>query len=353
MKKKKQMLPVPKNNNRERLFNGVLNPQTKDLMHCERYAFMTNPQKNRAPKPRPSTSNVLARFSQFKVDKPVEPESTPFPIDVVFTCLAGVDLLRYAVRSVYTYAAWARSIYLVVPDNLVIPWLSDQSANAPVPTFVVPFTLLYGTEYIDHVSSQNRLSIECHLHKIPQLADNFIYFTENMMVGKPIQWFDFFTRDGYPRYAMTEMRIGPAEYKNAAMNTSKIMDSLLEPSTRRFAAHQAHALRKNWFVEAWAHPDIRGHLLQTSSSAQLQDTNVSVLMFLVNWSKCSDFSSSTTHLFLQLSTDTNVENELVSMLRVNPVLFCINLGKISQPQRIILDTFLKFYYPTNTPIERS
>ena len=346
------MFPVPDIKG-ERL-RGMLNRHTEDLMHCEQYGFMALPKQKVAKKAKPIT-NVLARFKTFTVDKPVQPESTPFAIDIVFTCLQQTDVerLRYALRSIFQYAAWARCIYLVLPDNLVIQWLSDESAQASIPTYVVPCTLLYGTEYANHVPTQNRLSIECHLHKIPQLADNFVYFTESMMVGKPTQWFDFFTKDGYPRYTLTELRIGPTEYKNTTASSLKIMDTLLETRTHRFAAHQALALCKNWFVEAWAHPDIRGYLEQTSGSAQLQDTNVSMLMFLVNWSKFSDLKSSSTHLFLQLSTGTNFENELVSMLRVNPLLFCINVGTINQSQRLVLNTFLQFYYPSKTPVERS
>lgn len=93
--------------------------------------------------------------------------------------------LAISVKSVRAFMPWVRNIYVVTerPQKIDDPGLifihHDQIMNSSnLPTF-------------------NSQAIETALHRIPGLAEHFIYFNDDMFAGKPITPDDMFV-DGKP-----------------------------------------------------------------------------------------------------------------------------------------------------------
>ena len=152
------------------------------------------------------------------------PQQPPFPVDAVFTWVDGSDPLwrerkrllrqelfgepslpcdadnaarfqdngelRYAMRSLALYAPWINTVHLVTADQKP-QWLNTATVNlvshrdifpaaAPLPVF------------------SNR-PIEFCVHRVPGLAERFIYFNDDMLLGRPVTPEDFFLPDGAPR----------------------------------------------------------------------------------------------------------------------------------------------------------
>lgn len=100
------------------------------------------------------------------------------------------DLLRYWFRSVERYAPWVRKIHFVtcgqIPQwlNVVHPKLhivnhTDYIPEAYLPTF-------------------NSHTIELNMHRIEGLAEQFVYFNDDMFITRDVEPEDFF-KDGLPR----------------------------------------------------------------------------------------------------------------------------------------------------------
>uniref|UniRef100_H2Z4G7 LNR domain-containing protein n=1 Tax=Ciona savignyi TaxID=51511 RepID=H2Z4G7_CIOSA len=102
--------------------------------------------------------------------------------------------LRYSLRSVVKYAPWVRHIYIVT--NGQIPyWLN---MDAPRISVITHDEIFVNKSHLPTFSSP---AIEAHLHRIPGLADKFIYLNDDVMFGKEVWPDDFYTHaDGYKVY---------------------------------------------------------------------------------------------------------------------------------------------------------
>ncbi len=102
------------------------------------------------------------------------------------------DLLRYWFRGVETFAPWVRKVWFVC-DQQPPAWL-----NAAHPKLeVVRHEEYLPAEYRPAFSSH---PIELNMHRVPGLAERFVFFNDDMYLLKPMAEADFF-RNGLPRDA--------------------------------------------------------------------------------------------------------------------------------------------------------
>jgi len=103
---------------------------------------------------------------------------------------ANSDELKYSLRSIQKYAPWVRKIFIVT-DGQTPSWLDTGNPNVKIvdvadilPEYALPCF--------------NSSVIEYHLHKIPGLAERFLYANDDMFINKPVMPDVFFTADGFP-----------------------------------------------------------------------------------------------------------------------------------------------------------
>jgi hypothetical protein len=96
------------------------------------------------------------------------------------------DELRYSLRSIEKYAPWARYIFIVT--NGQIPrWLNLSHPKIKL----ISHKQIFPNKV--HLPTFNSLAIESHLHRIPGLSRRFLYFNDDILLGKPISIEDFYT----------------------------------------------------------------------------------------------------------------------------------------------------------------
>ena len=99
------------------------------------------------------------------------------------------DELRYSMRSVHLFAPWVRTIHLVT-DGQRPDWLADDPRVRVVdhreilPAGVLP--------------TFNSHAIESGLHRVPGLAEHFVYLNDDILLGRPQPPTAFFTPAGLP-----------------------------------------------------------------------------------------------------------------------------------------------------------
>ena len=178
----------------------------------------------------------------------VPPDDVRFPIDAVFTWVDGNDPdwlerknaalvalgrqqindistnqsrfisrdeLKYTLRSVVAFAPWIRRIFLVTDDQ-VPPWLDDSD---PRLTVVSHRELFGGTGLLPTFNSH---AIESRLHRIPGLAEHFIYFNDDMFLGRPVLPTTFFHANGIAKFFLSSAQIdaGPATIYDAPVTAA-------------------------------------------------------------------------------------------------------------------------------------
>src|SRR5699024_7558473 len=88
------------------------------------------------------------------------------------------------------FAPWVNQIHFVTWGHLP-SWLNTKH---PKLNIVKHENFLN----VENLPVFNSRAIEINLHKIPNLAEQFVYFNDDMFITKPVSETDFF-KDGLPR----------------------------------------------------------------------------------------------------------------------------------------------------------
>ena len=99
------------------------------------------------------------------------------------------DTLKYWFRGIETYAPWVRKVHFVTCGH-VPSWLD---LNHPKLNFVKHSDYI-PSEYLPTFSAN---PIELNLHRIDNLAEQFVFFNDDMFLTAPVRPEDFF-REGLP-----------------------------------------------------------------------------------------------------------------------------------------------------------
>ncbi|MGL3151258.1 stealth conserved region 3 domain-containing protein [Microbacterium sp. A82] len=159
-----------------------------------------------------------------------------------------VDELRYALRSVHMYAPWVRRIFIAT-DSPAPAWLIDHPK----------VTLVRSEEFFADPSvlpTHNSHAVEAQLHRIPGIAEHFLYANDDMFFGRLVSPELFFTSAGVTKFVESEVRIGtgiPAPHRSGHDNGLRVNRDLLRTrfgrTITRDLSHCATPLRKSIMAE--------------------------------------------------------------------------------------------------------
>lgn len=103
-----------------------------------------------------------------------------------------VNEIEFAVKSIVKYAKFIRNIFIVT-DNQTPNFLKDkEKAKKEFPNvFIVDHKTIF-EGYEEYLPTFNSLAIETMLYKIPDIADQFIYFNDDVFLANETKLEDFF-----------------------------------------------------------------------------------------------------------------------------------------------------------------
>jgi len=100
--------------------------------------------------------------------------------------------LKYSLRSVWKFAPFVNHIYIVTCGQIP-KWFKPH----PKITFVHHKDIFLNKADLPTFNSH---AIEAHLHRIPGLSEYFVYFNDDVFLGKEAQVSDFFSPSGQIRF---------------------------------------------------------------------------------------------------------------------------------------------------------
>lgn len=170
---------------------------------------------------------------------------------------AGIDLaenryrdrgeLRYCLRSIAAYAPWVRRVFLVTDDQAPA-WLAVDHPGVTV---------------IDHSELSmepaapavfNSHAIESRLHHIPGLAEHFLYFNDDIFLGRPQRPQNYFLPSGLPKVFHDWRAVDPGSRAGDDVFTSsqKVTRQAVEEAVGRtyphILAHTPYPLTRSAFA---------------------------------------------------------------------------------------------------------
>jgi len=170
------------------------------------------------------------------------------------------DELKYSLRSLAKYTNWVNRIFVVVDNKDQIPkWLNDDKI------IIIEHQQIIPNEFLPTFNSQ---VIELYLHKIPDISEPFVYFNDDMMIGKPLLLTDLvenskikiYLSDSYSKTGNpTPSEIG---YRSAWKNGNAYLDKKFKKEKRYKTHHVPVVIYKSIMEEIWN--DLYQKLIQTS-----------------------------------------------------------------------------------------
>ncbi|MFD7783350.1 Stealth CR1 domain-containing protein [Streptomyces nojiriensis] len=157
--------------------------------------------------------------------------------------------LRYCLRSIAAYAPWVRRVFLVTDDQAPA-WLAADHPRITV---------------IDHreLSTEpaapavfNSHAIESRLHHIPGLAEHFLYFNDDIFLGRPQRPQNYFLPSGLPKVFHDWRAVDPGSRAGDDVFTSsqKVTRQAVEEAVGRtyphILAHTPYPLTRSAFARA-------------------------------------------------------------------------------------------------------
>lgn len=264
------------------------------------------------------------------------------------------DELRYSLRSSAMYAPWIRHRYLLTagqrPD-----WLADVDDVIVIDhADVIP---------PEHLPTFNSHAIENHLHLIPDLSEQFLYFNDDVFLGRRCRPEQFFTPAGQPRAfpSPTGVPEGPVGaddfgYYAARKNNRDLVQQQFGVIVPHGYRHTPHALRRSlleriqqMFPEAWE---------ATSASRFRSDDDIAVVSALHHdvgriLGDVVEGSVRTKHIPLGTTEAFDALRDLAARRHLD--VFCLNAGLHVEedPERTAhaLAAFMAAYFPVAAPWE--
>ncbi|MFF7633853.1 stealth family protein [Kitasatospora sp. NPDC008050] len=267
------------------------------------------------------------------------------------------DELRYCLRSIAMYAPWIRQVFLVT-DGQQPDWLETAHPGLTV----VSHRELYADPSVLPVFNSH--SIETQLHRIPELAEHFLYFNDDMFLGRPVRPEQFFQGNGSPLVNLDSRVIPPGrvtgdddEYVSAQKNTRELVRRAYGRDTTNTLSHVPYPLTRTLLAESAELFD--AELSATARSTFRSATDVAPVTLAVSHGYLSSHVGwgRIGHRYVDVDRRAALE-QLPGLLHAREIdTFCLNDGALDQVPRAeqdrLVTAFLQAYFPVAGPFENT
>jgi glycosyltransferase involved in cell wall biosynthesis len=185
------------------------------------------------------------------------------------------DELRYSMRSIHLFAPWVRAIHLVTAGQ-VPKWLIDH----PQIRIVDHKEILPP----DALPTFNSHAIESCIHKVPDLAEHFLYFNDDFLLGRPLSPRMFFNAAGQSSVFLSGRSLGlddlpgSTPWQKAGWNNRKLLADTFGVAITHSLLHAPYAHRRSVLEEVEARfPEA---IARTARAPFRSDTDVALLSSL-------------------------------------------------------------------------
>ncbi|KRF36880.1 stealth conserved region 3 domain-containing protein [Nocardioides sp. Soil805] len=266
------------------------------------------------------------------------------------------DELRHSMRSVHLFAPWVRTIHLVTagqrPDWLLDDALLDGRVRVVDHRDILP---------ADALPTFNSQAIETALHRVPGLAEHFVYLNDDVFLGRATRPELFFSPGGGFAAFVGDGAIGlpgtaDKPFLHAAATNRALVEEAFGVAITQVMAHSPHPHRVSVLEEVEARfADAVG---RTARSPFRAETDVSMLSSLgqhYGLVTGSAYVASADHAFVDLS-NARIERQLRQLRARDRDFFCIGdhheYAVDADAVDAMLSQFLGEYFPVAAPWER-
>jgi hypothetical protein len=180
--------------------------------------------------------------------------------------------LKYLLRGIQTKMPFIKNVYLVVSHPSQVPqWVDQDQLKIVLHKDIIPAEFL---------PTFNCNPIEMHLHRIPGLDEEYLYFNDDMFPVGECRAEDFF-RDGKPVIGYYRHLIASGMYKKICRNSDRLARKALGMKSSFFFTRPQHIcspMLKSQCEELYA--KVEEEIRKTSASRTRTGENLNQYLFL-------------------------------------------------------------------------
>ena len=157
--------------------------------------------------------------------------------------------LRYSLRSLEQYAPWIRSVFLVTAGQ-VPGWLNLDNPRIKV----IDHAEIFADPGV--LPTFNSHAIESQLHRIDGLAEHFLYFNDDVFLGRLLGPDAFFHGNGLSKFFLSPTAVPLSEIRPddefnimAAKNNRELLRGVFGRTLTHSFLHTPHPLRRSVLAE--------------------------------------------------------------------------------------------------------
>lgn len=276
--------------------------------------------------------------------------------------------LRYALRALNRFAPWINNVFIIT-DNQKPSWINTKTVN------IISHQEIFPPEV--RLPVFNTRPIEFCAHRIPNLAEHFLLFEDDFMLGREIRKKYFFTPEGKPLVWISKKKYGKINSWLSKKIHQTSHDATIATSHRlirkKFGTsypctvrHFPKAMTKQTVKELW--DTFPYEISQTLNSPfrSFDDVNITTLypLYLIATKKgrirtingfrqLVDFATSGIRHIGASIGDDNFAHKINMIKNFKPLTFCLNdAQKADIDSRNKAIQFLQFLFPDKSIFER-
>jgi hypothetical protein len=267
------------------------------------------------------------------------------------------DELRYSLRSLEEYAPWVRHVWLVTAGQTPA-WLRPSDRLT-----VVDHAQIWHPDGV--LPTFNSHAIEANLHRVPGLAEHFLYLNDDVFFGRAVRPDLFFHPNGITKFFYSRQQLGlqPAGAQEvgpvaAGRNNRALIERRFGRTITQRMYHTPHPLRRSVLAEM--EREFPEEFRQTARSVFRRSCDITAAGSLHHYyAYCSARAVPATMSYGYLDlTDPAVGAGLAETLRKRPYdTFCVNdlhfEGVDEAALHRLLGDFLERYFPRPSSFEQS
>lgn len=265
--------------------------------------------------------------------------------------------LRYALRAIDAYAPWFRRIHVVTAGQRPA-WLRDHPRVA-----LVDHADVLGDDCLPTFNSH---AIEACLHLIPGLSENFIYFNDDVFLGREVTVEDFFTKAGLikSRFSPTSFTASvepdetaiPTDW--ASYNAIRLIDRDFGLHFDRKMKHVPMPLKRSMLQEIeerYAQEMTATRAARFRSRSDISFASMFAHYYAIATGRGVEWANISGEYAYADTGREDFPDRLRSIDRVRPTFLCLNVTRHTdislEQQAVLLQEDLQARYPVPSPFE--
>ncbi|MGW3326239.1 Stealth CR1 domain-containing protein [Streptomyces virginiae] len=271
--------------------------------------------------------------------------------------------LRYCLRSIAAYAPWIRHVFLVTDDQAP-DWLDT---GHPRITVVDHRELLTDPDAPEVFNSH---AIESRLHRIPGLAEHFVYFNDDILLGRPQRPQDYFLPSGLPKVFHDRRAVDPGGragddvFTSSQKVTRQAVEEVVGRTYPHILAHTPYPLTRSLFTHV--EELLPGRLAATARSVfrSTDDLAPVTLASHLALARGHAVEGHLVHAYVSTARHDVIEKLPPLAAERGHDAFCLaddedtptetadHTGLTATQQHNVVAAFLEAYFPVPSPFER-